>query len=340
MKKLALLIAVFMALIAHGLKGQNLIAVQNGANPTFYTKLDSAVLHAQDGDTIYVPGGYYNLNNDLDISKLIHIIGVGHNLDSTLATVHTRIINVGIHLHPGASGGSLIGVYLDGNMGIYNDVSNYLVQRCNISNVILNTNITSNNIFIENVIGGINLGYISSSVFYNNIISGHINDFGENLQFKNNIFLTGAGDYTFHNPKNSVFENNIILSSYLFYDPPNGYFNIFNNNLFTQMYTFPFIINGCTIIGSNNIVDQAQSSIFLYQSGNSFSYSHDYHLQPTCPGRNAGTNGTDIGIYGGSYPWKEGSLPANPHIQHKVISNFTNEDGNLNVNIKVAAQDR
>jgi len=105
-----------------------------------------------------------------------------------------------------------------------------------------------------------------------------------------------------------------------------------------QNVTFPYQSTGS--IGINNIVNQTQSTIFVNQSGNSFSYDDDYHLQSTCPGKNAGRDGTDIGIYGGASPWKEGSIPFNPHIQTLNISPVTNSSGNLNVNIQVEAQPR
>jgi hypothetical protein len=110
---------------------------------------------------------------------------------------------------------------------------------------------------------------------------------------------------------------------------------IFNNNLFVQNINFPIGTN----LGSNNIVNQNPSSIFINQSGTTYNYEQNYHLQPTCPGKNAGTDGTDIGVYGGMFPWKDGSLPPNPHVQYKNIQQSTDQNGNLNVNIKVAAQD-
>lgn len=69
-----------------------------------------------------------------------------------------------------------------------------------------------------------------------------------------------------------------------------------------------------------------------------FSYQYDFNLQIQSPGINAGTDGTDIGIYGGAFPWKEGSIPINPHIQTKTISSTTDPSGNLPVNIKVMTQ--
>ncbi|MBL4585431.1 MAG: hypothetical protein JKX84_00010, partial [Flavobacteriales bacterium] len=58
------------------------------------------------------------------------------------------------------------------------------------------------------------------------------------------------------------------------------------------------------------------------------------------PGAGAGTDGTDVGIYGGSYPYKHGAVPFNPHVQINQIDNQTNGQGELPVNIRVAAQER
>ena len=65
---------------------QNLITVQNGSKVQFYVSLDSAYVHSVDGDTLYLPGGGYE---SLTVDKRLHIIGVGHNPDSTKATART-----------------------------------------------------------------------------------------------------------------------------------------------------------------------------------------------------------------------------------------------------------
>jgi hypothetical protein len=179
----------------------------------------------------------------------------------------------------------------------------------------------------------------SSNYFYNNIFSGNVNGasalkaIGVGSIFKNNIFIDGDGfmlNLIFY----SIFENNIIRGGSIYFDVSNG--NILNNNLFVNNVIFPI---GNSNTGSNNIVNQTATSIFVNQSGNTFSYTQDYHLQPTCPGKKAGRDGTDVGIYGGMYPWKAGSIPSNPHIQSMKIAPQTDVNGSLNVNIKVKAQD-
>ncbi|MEI7983947.1 MAG: hypothetical protein WCI71_20035 [Bacteroidota bacterium] len=72
----------------------------------------------------------------------------------------------------------------------------------------------------------------------------------------------------------------------------------------------------------------------------SFSYTNNYHLKSTSNGHNAGTDGTDVGIYGTLIPYKEAAVPFNPHISSKSIGSTTNPTGTLDVDIRVSAQDR
>jgi hypothetical protein len=348
MKKLVVIVIVAFTSNIFCIDAQNLIAVQNSNAPKFYTSLDSAVVHSVNGDTIYIPGGNFALNTN--ISKRLHIIGVGHNPDSTLVTNPTNITN-GITLITGASGGSLMGVKINGPFQIgttseNGKISNYSLARCYIVGFISNlSSYSTNNLFYENIIVTANgnncifMSNASSNYFYNNIFSGNVNGasalkaIGVGSIFKNNIFIDGDGfmlNLIFY----SIFENNIIRGGSIYFDVSNG--NILNNNLFVNNVIFPI---GNSNTGSNNIVNQTASSIFVNQSGNTFSYTQDYHLQPTCPGKNAGRDGTDVGIYGGMYPWKAGSIPSNPHIQSMKIAPQTDANGSLNVNIKVKAQD-
>jgi len=338
MKKSALLIVVAMMFAAQVATSQNLIAVQNGGAPAFYTVLDSAIFHAQNGDTVYIPGGTFSLS--VPVTKRLHIIGAGHYMDSTLATGRTKI-NGNLSLVNEACYGAFIGAYLNGYIlsegGLA--ISNYLVQRCSLFAVRLEGSCT-NWSFIENIIHSniILNAFASNCYFSNNIIGGYTrNDWnGFTLSvFKNNIFLFQSGNgYYPIKASNSTFENNIFISTAYPLSSVNN--SSINNNLFVDYQPF---YGSQENWGSDNIVNQPQSTIFVNQTGNTFNYSHDYHLQPTSPGKNAGKDGTDIGIYGGAFPWKAGSVPVNPHIQYESVSGV-GDDGNIHVVVKVAAQDR
>ncbi len=319
---------------------QNIITVQNGNSVKSYAVLDSAYVHSSDGDTIYIPGGSYS--PPAEINKSIHIIGVGHNPDSTSATNFT-LINGSITLKQRASNGSLTGVYLTGNIYLTDTIYNYSVERCNVGGLLL-TAFSHNNSFVENVIrGGANGGSSSDNLFFNNIIGSNdyrLRDFNTGTLFKNNIIF-GPGSNSSSNIIGTTFENNIFIGMNLT-SPTYPTNCVFSNNLVDSTSN---IGSGSNYTGGNiynsNLINQGTGSIFVkYAGGSSFKYADDYHLKSGSPGKNAGKDGTDIGIYGGAFPWKVGSVPFNPHIISSTIANKTNSDGTLHVSIKVEAQHR
>ena len=351
MKKLSIIITAVMSLLWHESNSQNLIAVQNGGAPAFFQQVDSAIVHSQNGDTIFIPGGRWNISKP--INKRLHIIGVGHNPDSTNATFSTTLIGA-LYLSAGASHGTLTGVFLQGSINGTNDTIHfYSISRCRISSEIATYPLYTNFTFYENILEG-NIrshenigGSATNCSFFNNIFSAYFGDYNQlipyvNSVFKNNIFLKAS---TYHYSSGfewsvasqySLFENNIFLFTTLNFGKVSN--STAKNNLFTENISFPVGTN----VGSNNIVNQSSGSIFINMDSpaSEFSYNNDYHLQSTCPGKNAGTDGTDVGIYGGLYPWKDGSIPYNPHFQTFQVGSTTNPAGSLDVNIKVSAQDR
>jgi len=324
------LFSILIVLIQSNALAQNLITLQSSGVSTFFTKLPDAVTNAHDGDTIYIGGGSFD---NITIDKRLHLIGVGHHPDSTFCT-NLSLCN-SVSLTTGASGGSISGVRIcDLNYGPTGNeiITNFTVTRCWIGYCLLRLK-SANNSFSENIIQSLDGSNAINNIFLNSII-GQANSFGSNT-FKNNIFLggyqlcgSGGGSGSAISAiSNSIFENNIIIGA------SDIWSTIFNNNIF---------LNGLPTgenIGLNNLFNQAQSSIFVNETGNVFNYTHDYHLKPDYPGKNAGRDGSDIGIYGGAYPWKAGSVPANPHFQRVQIAPKTDNTGNLNVKIKVAAQD-
>ncbi len=80
-----------------------------------------------------------------------------------------------------------------------------------------------------------------------------------------------------------------------------------------------------------------RDNFFVDQEGAVFDYTHDYHLQS--PAQYVGTDGTQVGIYGGMHPFKEGSVPMIPHVISKSISHSIDAEGKLQVEIEVSAQD-
>ncbi|MBK9636550.1 MAG: hypothetical protein IPO63_01545 [Bacteroidetes bacterium] len=322
---------------------QSLITVQHNGTPTFFASLDSAIIASQNGDTIYVPGGSFNLTTS--INKILHVFGVGHNPDSTLATDRT-VISGGVNLLSGASGGSLTGIYFQsgttyntGQILFSDNVIGYKISRCYISGGISCDSAGTTNIVIsECMIGEYSLCFTCSNWYsismltsVNNLISNNITKAkvrAKESSILNNILLNNSNDALSCN--SCLIENNIAISNSTNYHSS----CVFHNNI--NLGVNGVVGNGNQ--GSNNYLGIQFNPLFVNYSG-VLDYTSNFHLVQGSLYINAGFDGTDIGIYGGLYPWKEGSVPFNPHIQLKNIANTTDANGNLNINIQVGAQD-
>ncbi len=345
-------VVIFFLLFFNHAIAQHVITVQTGVDVKQYSTLDSAMLFAQSGDQVFIPGGNYSIQNFI-INKSVMIFGSGHYPDSTTATGRT-VISGNLILTNGSSGGMIMGctvtdsVIIGTGIAGTDSVANYSILRCNINHLYFSsTGTTTNarNISVsENVIRGNIMGANAQNLnFSKNIIEKRISYF-DNADFTNNDFI-GLGNCTnFINQMEHVvgcsFSNNIFL-----YAPPAcpaGMFldstcanNTFLNNLFRQTIVFPVGTNS----GMSNIISQPVASIFTSATGGTFDYSSDYTLRITSPGVHAGNDGYDVGIYGSIQPYKTAAVPFNPHIQMKSVGTVTDPQGQLNIQIKVSAQD-
>lgn len=343
MKKITFLTFLgFILLLASPAKAQSPIAVQNDSGTSFYSTLDLAITNAVAGDYIYIPGGVFPISVPID--KQLHIIGVGHNPDSCAVTGITQVTGNIIILN-GSDHGSIAGLKISGYFHFGsspNDViiNYYTIERCNIGGEITlatrSTNILVNECVIKGLINGNKTqGFKLSKCI---VEADYVMGFDSNAYFINNIFTQCKFGYWAIRQniigcyvKNNIFLTRLYVGNYDAYSNVDVSKNLFQNNLFNSGHNLSTTSN----VFQNNITGPV-TTLFKNQTGAVFDYKQDYHILESSPAHNAGTDGTDLGIYGTTNPWKEGSLPSNPHIQSKSISTV---NGNLNVKIKVAAQD-
>jgi hypothetical protein len=132
------------------------------------------------------------------------------------------------------------------------------------------------------------------------------------------LFTTGS---------NCLFENNIFLTTSI----GSASNCVFNNNLFTRA--------SFSLTGSSNIFSEPFANIFSsYTAATSWDPIQNFHLKPICQGIGKGTDGTDIGLYGTTSPFKDGGMPFNPHFQNITIPGTPDSNGILNVNFTVKSQ--
>lgn len=257
------------------------------------------------------------------------IVGVGHNPDSCAATRITQVTGI-FNINSGSNGGSISGIKINDGITFTagQTVANYLIERCNLPGLtlaLLSSNILVNECVIHaSITGSGSQGFQLTRCI---IDGGYISGISANAFFVNNIFLStltiGSASYPV---KGGFFKNNIFL---LGVTESSSTDNLFQNNLFNTLGSV------ITSIKHNNIAGPV-TDLFKNKTKAIFDYDQDYHILTTSPAHNASTDGTDLGIYGTGSPWKDGSMPGNPHIQKNIISTIS---GLPNINTKVAAQD-
>ena len=217
-------------------------------------------------------------------------------------------------------------------------VNQVVVKRCKINgslNVVGNLSFPSTNfgLFGSVVLANIDLANAQNVLISNSIIQSRV-----------------------FNSIGNAFNNNIMLDEYAYYGNEatiNGNNNQVNNNVFRKINTVHLIVGNGNIANNNlcslaapsfgtlptlsgNYFGIAETVIFVNHTGGSFDYANNYHLQSITS--YLGLDGTQVGIYGGLFPYKETAIPANPHIESKTIAPQTNSSGELNIQVVVKAQ--
>jgi hypothetical protein len=368
MKKIVLFF--FATMLAYTINATVITVSNNPSNPGQYNDLQTAVDAASANDTLYVHGSGNNYG-DVTVAKPLTIIGAG-GLPNKNLPLETRISGIQYSFtSDGLSSGSgsrLYGCTIGSGGAVV--FGNYSLTTSGINNIIISRN---------------RLHKISFSSYYlydnylieNNIIDNFIGDNVipnlNNFIVKNNVirFIQSVGRYVAGGTWS--FSNNIVLDRFIgeaanitnniFYVPGAGngnisvdYCTLVNNVFYSTGTAFDeTAFNTGTSSGTGNFFNQNPDFVYYDHSApDVFSYSFIYpsegpfvnfNLSTSSPGKNAGTDGRDIGIYGGSTPYVEGKpaesryryfpLPAIPQMLDVTINNTSvQSNGMLNVNFK------
>ncbi len=190
-------------------------------------------------------------------------------------------------------------------------------------------------------------------IIANNIILSYLEAFGfgtSSILITNNIFV-GGYNLGYFDIKKVIFTNNIFygVSIRAYAYPTNFYFSytIWNSNISIGGGSYTaFPLTGSNT-GSNNHEDV--DPMFVSAAGYVFHYTDDYHLQPGSPGIAAGTDGTNIGIYGGPFPFPDGGISGGgyqtsqetpiPQIyEMNVLNSALPVNGDLHIDVKAHSQ--
>ena len=133
-------------------------------------------------------------------------------------------------------------------------------------------------------------------------------------QFTNNVIVHGQIGSPWGNSSNMTIENNIFWSTRI--TDENGEYTgdacqgcIYNNNyFFNPDATFS------EDFGNNSIFDINPQFESITNASPVWNYDHDYNLKNASPGKNAGTDGSDLGIYGGRFNFNKYGFTSLPRF--------------------------
>ena len=331
MKKI--LFSLFVSVSATVTLNAKVLTVSNHAiTAGKYTTVQEAIDAAAIGDTVYVHGSTTTYGN-IKINKRLVLIGAGHSNKETQHNLNSRLESVELTATNSSvlSSGSIIKGF--SMSGISGTASNILIERNHVSNITLGGNnwIIKNN-FISSTL---NVNNNSNIIISNNVLNSVYYSDKPSVIITNNVLLGGV----FYSLSYATITNNLIIETrkdnFLY-----GSQSTYNKNIAVyfdevNFATLPPV--GHTGIGNKNTVDNqfvsdiTGKSISVDQARN-----YDWHLLSTSLGYKYGTDGTDCGIYGGSYPMPNMSgvtqLPQviSMDIQNSVIP----VGGTLNVELK------
>ena len=328
------------------------IVVDGVAAPQVFSDLNTAILAAPENSNITLSGGSFHVPGGFALDKTLHFVGAGIHTDSTNATGATILNTSGSDLFAltsGASGSSFTGIWFnnEGNVTLSlgtgpgdQVVTGVDFLRCMFQKeVVLGVQEPSNSssaftecIFHGRLIGAGGTSVVNRCIFDSNpgtggmivtfrptglsllncIVLGGKTDFCENATISNCVF-TRQGSGAIWQSNNSTVSNCIF-----------SYSEIFSNT------------SGA--VSNDNIVNQPAAEIFVNELDGQYQFTDDVHLAGNSPGVGAGTDGTDIGIYGTSSPYKPGGVPHVPHYRQVDVAKGTTPNGALLMNVKVAVQ--
>lgn len=348
-----------------------IITVDNNENAgAIYTVIQDAIDAAAVGDTLIVAGSE-TAYGGFTLNKQLVIIGAGYNPQgdgqfafSTNVSGAIYVYNESDFLNLNASGSHLEGMYIDNYIYVGQDsdetVENITITKCRIRTVSLYDieGLRLYNNLIETGVEGSDNTAASTDpnydlnrniLIFNNIFTNDIYSFTSSLQslttssiiISNNIFTSdNTGKFAMSQCKNIIFTNNIIYGTKLGEDRSDCDFCSITNNLIVSDESLSLEF-GTNSTGNN--LENVDPMFTLPKAFDAdFSLEDEYVLQAGSPAIDAGSDGTDLGIYGGAYPWPQNDIPfaTSPESQLPKLTDFNirtaavPEDGSIEIDFK------
>lgn len=323
-----------------------------GADSTF---LQGVINIASVGDTIIVMPSITAYGN-ISTSKKLYIYTRGHssnNLDKD-----RRVYIPSVNLTTGSVGFTIKGISMD---YLYLNSNNITVQNCQVNigvyvygnnNVLLGSVFASQNFFL-NIADGAYNNIVSNCFFVNRVTGGAY--FGpsnpmitggnsSNLikncmmaEIMNGGSVSGNG-FAFIKDSYAKVYNCLFWSNH----PSRSRFDTLNaGSVFKNNLTYSVNTKVAPLPGTGNINDTLPVFDGGYNSSNNlpfFRSNNNMRLSSNSPGKNKGTDSTDVGIYGGGYAFSfEGNVPGVAIFNDFEVMNPVLKKGGI-LKVKVTAR--
>jgi hypothetical protein len=319
MNKLILALGVFFTCTS---ANANILRCNNNpgiSGAGIYSTVQAAHNAASAGDTIHLEPSAINYGS-LTMTKRLFVVSTGAFLASNPGMQHSLVSGTvsDIGISNTAANNSVISCSFSSNISIGGGVSGVEIRNCYYTSWTTYTGVgiiylanCSNILVAQNAVFGIDLGYLGNAtgnvVVTNNLCGAGIGVPANcNATVEQNIFYATSNVlYNAGTINNCVYRNNINV---------NGYNNFTNCTVANNINT---TLSGGTLpIGNGNQNSVVTSSIFVTATGSIASASSDnnFALKPTSTAVGAGFGGTDIGIFGGTVPYRLALQPRIPAI--------------------------
>ena len=317
-----------------------------------YTTLQEALDDSDPDDVIHLVPSATEYGFVIIHTK-VNILGLGLSVSRSEGARWSQLS--GVVLEAGSDGTTFSGLLIGGTISARN-IKDVTVERCWSSSNTPFELMDADNWIIKNNI-----------FWYEGGVGGNIH--GSNLNFTNNIWRKEASEgLTITSTGNLLVKNNVFIAE------PNssGKFNklvdvLFINNIFygwqptskfTSFSSGDIFTNNLTYLtensdlppdgernsGANNLIGQnprfedfPATLAGKHPGRTQIPAEFDFRLKDTSPGKNYGIDGSDIGVYGGDFPFPDQSILSItnfPFISEINTSGVVLEGGDITVTVK------
>lgn len=329
-----LLLSITLILLTTSIFAQDvqIATLQQGENLKVYyggDALKEALDNASNGDRITLSAGTFN---GTTITKAVIIQGAGYVMDRENNKFMTAISgDLTLELPEGAEGFVLEGVYEQNSIKISSKIVNTIFRKCVLSAVNLTEGSTKNCLIEQCRIGDFTPDSESQNLCVRNSVVHIINSNNNSAS----LLIENCIIHCVIKSSTALFRNNIIAGVHI--PPYGGYKNSLSNTC--SAYNNVFIQGNANDVSvkSNNIGIEGNGDILFGKGVDATTMLTDtYELTEEAKSTYLGTDGTQVGIYGGDSPFSD--IPTNPRITKKEIASKSTADGKLKVNLTVEAQ--